>query len=116
MNNSFKVEVEGLPVHGHGEGGLVVLLHGINHGGELGTGGTRYGGTDTALMSSGALGSGKEGEEFTLSIDFEFEVEVVDHVSVILDLFGSTDGFGRGRGDETEEDDGFGKHGSDGIG
>jgi len=62
-------------------------------------------------MSSGALGSGQEREELTLTFDRELEIEVMDHVSVILDLFGSTDGFGRGGGEKTEEYEGLGKHG-----
>jgi len=61
-------------------------------------------------VSGGTLGSWQEWEELTLSFDGELEIEMVDHIGVVLDLFGSTDGFGRGRGDKTEEYERLGIH------
>lgn len=71
-DDRVKVGVEIDPVEGRGEGRLDVPLEAACHGRDaLDAGGARAAG-----VAGGAPRSGEEGEELTLAVDFELEVEV----------------------------------------
>jgi hypothetical protein len=78
-NNRVEIVVKLLPIKGGCERSLKVVLEGTHHWVHASTGGA-----DTAMVSSGALGTGKKGEELTLS-SFDDHLEVELHLTFLFD-------------------------------